>query len=60
MSMYHDDHHIVLGCGTLDGLGGAMAWPSNNPKKTAHKKTACGLQYVCVFIEHINIQSQDY
>ncbi|GJV19918.1 hypothetical protein Tco_1368938 [Tanacetum coccineum] len=27
----------------LDGLGGAMAWPSNNPKKTAHKKTACGL-----------------
>ncbi|GKB94586.1 hypothetical protein Tco_0980723 [Tanacetum coccineum] len=27
----------------LDGLGGAMAWPSNNPKKTAHKKTTCGL-----------------
>ncbi|PWA93630.1 pectin lyase-like superfamily protein [Artemisia annua] len=35
----------LTGCGTLDGLGGAMAWPSNNPKKTAHKKTACGLQY---------------
>ncbi|XP_071727121.1 exopolygalacturonase-like [Rutidosis leptorrhynchoides] len=36
----------VSGCGTLDGLGGAMAWPSNNPKKNAHHKKPCGLQYL--------------
>ncbi|KAD6454140.1 hypothetical protein E3N88_08846 [Mikania micrantha] len=35
----------LSGCGTLDGVGGAMAWPSNNPKKHAHSKKPCGLQY---------------
>nr|XP_043630213.1 exopolygalacturonase-like [Erigeron canadensis] len=41
----HRDCDIVSGCGTLDGIGGAMAWPSNNPKKNAHHKKPCGLQY---------------
>lgn len=38
---------VISGFGTLDGVGGAMAWPSNNPKKHAHSKKPCGLQYVC-------------
>ncbi|KAI7733785.1 hypothetical protein M8C21_027121 [Ambrosia artemisiifolia] len=35
----------LSGCGTLDGVGGAMAWPSNNPKINAHRRKPCGLQY---------------
>ncbi|KAI7744114.1 hypothetical protein M8C21_030364 [Ambrosia artemisiifolia] len=37
----------VSGSGTVDGVGAAMAWPSNNQKIT--RKGACGLQYNLCF-----------